>query len=102
MIVPIESVESDSDDVDLADMLKYVLISPTRYIFIFSLSSLSSTGLSNICLWDLCPIVVYFFSGCTAYFTPTCHDDHPTYILGGVGHCFAWHVRVSPVFGFNF
>ena len=22
--------------------------------------------------------------------------------LGGVGHCFAWHVRVSPVFGFNF
>jgi len=24
------------------------------------------------------------------------------YQLGGVGHCFAWHVRVNPVFGFNF
>jgi len=23
-------------------------------------------------------------------------------ILGGVGHCFAWHVQVNPVFGFNF
>jgi hypothetical protein len=23
-------------------------------------------------------------------------------LLGGVGHCFAWHVRVSPFFGFNF
>ena len=23
-------------------------------------------------------------------------------VFGGVGHCFAWHVQVNPVFSFNF
>jgi len=28
--------------------------------------------------------------------------NHAVKLLGGVGHCFAWHVRVSLGFYFNF